>query len=309
LQDRFVHWLEDPEPHVERAAALALLQPEYRAKAIFFASALKAPAATVRANAAWALGKLGSPEGRDLVRPLLADDDATVRAEAYLALSRLTGNVPATALLQGLADAAPAVRGAAALALAQHPAPGAVGAIDAQLEHEMHAELSLYQAYNARQAKTLSREEIAAVTTSFRCQMEMVKALAKLSGTEATTALQQQAFRPGADFSQMNGLLAAFALWDRIGGDPDRAIEALGSSDPGVQDRAEWMLAHAGPEALPAVRAALKSPADTVRLRAMRIVSLTGDVGSLPLLRTMCDGSLGEQAKAAIVRIETLQAQ
>ena len=309
LQDRFIQWLQDPEPPVERAAALGLLQPEYRAKVVSFASATKAPQASVRANAAWALGRLGSADSLPLLLPLLNDSDSTVRAEAYLAVSRLPGDVRGVDLHSGLADSAPAVRGATALALARHPTNGAATAINAQLHHEMLTENTLYRAYVVRHPQALSKEEIAAVTGSFRCQMQMMKALAQLSGTDAADALEQQAFRSEADFSQMNEVVASFALWDRIGTDPSRAIEALGNSDPGVADRAEWMLVHAGPEVLPPVRAALLSPAAAVRLRALRVVSMAGDTDSLPQLRAMSDGPLAAQAVAAIARIEFLQRQ
>ena len=307
LQEHFVHWLEDPEAQVSRAAALALLQPEYRPKANAFAPVLRASDATVRANAVWALGKLGSADALPGVLPLLTDSDANVRAEAYIAVSRLSGSIPPASLLRGLADPASAVRGAAALALARHPVKGAPVIIQRQLQREMESEGELYRAYTARQPKTLSKQEIARVTASYRCQMQMVRAIEQLSEAGATSALEQQAFRPGADFSQLNAIVAAFALWDRIGAAPPRAIEALGSSDPGVADRAEWMLIHAGPEALPAVRKALQDPNAATQIRAMRIVSMQGDTNSLPQLHALCDGPLAVQAQAAIARIELLQ--
>ncbi len=307
LRDRFVLWLNEPDPNVARAAALALLHPEYRASANWFATALQAHAPTVRANAVWALGRLGSVEGLPLMIPLLTDSEAEVRAEAYLAISRFPGSATGADLRHGLYDPDPAVRGAAALALAQHPAPDVAVAIQTQLLQEMHAERVLYQAYARRQHKTLSKQEITAVTASFRCQMQMVKALARVSGNDATASLEQQAFRPDADFSQMNEAVAAFALWDRIGADPGSAVEALGNNDPGVADRAEWMLIHAGPTVLPAVRNALQNPSVQIQIRAMLIVSLAGDAVSLPRLRAMCTGVLTPQATAAIDRIELLQ--
>ena len=310
LRDRFVSWLEDRDPHVARAAALALLGAEYHATGILFASALKARMAAVRANAAWALGRLRSADAVSLVEPLLTDEDAAVRAEAYLAVSRLPGSVSAADLRRGLSDPVTAVRGAAALAVAQHPTPETSAALMAQLQREMDEQRRLYEVYRLRDPKTLNKDEIASVTASYRCQMQMVRALAQISGAGTTKALEQQAFRANADFSQMNEVVAAFALWDRVGIDPLRAPEALGNSDSGVADRAEWMLVHAGPEALPVVRAALQSPATTeMRLRAIRIVSLSGDVTSLPLLRAMSDGPFAMQAREAIARIEFLQRQ
>jgi HEAT repeat protein len=307
LRDRFARWLEDPQPQVNRAAALALLQPAYKAAASNFASATNASSASVRANAAWALGRLRSADALALVLPLTTDRDSRVRAEAYLALSELPGEVSGATLYRGLADAAPAARGAAAAALAHHPSEHAAAAIEAQLLREMEAERELYIAYTARKPTMLTPAEIASVTASFRCQMQMIKALASFRGTAVTSALARQAFRPGSDFSQMNAVVAALNLWDRIGSDPQPAIEALASSEPGVADRAEWMLLHAGPEALPAVRAALHNPQARVQLRVMRILSFAGNSESIPLLRSMQDGPLSVQAREAIDRIEALQ--
>ena len=53
----------------------------------------------------------------------------------------------------------------------------------------------------------------------YRCQMKEVEAISMLHGPAATQALEEQAFRPGEDFSQMNGVVAAFQLWGRMGRD------------------------------------------------------------------------------------------
>jgi glycerophosphoryl diester phosphodiesterase len=306
LKERFVRWLGDPDPHVARAAALALLQPEYKATASGFVSAISVTSVSVRANAAWALGRLKSADAVPALLPLLADTDGSVRAEAYASISRLPGDVPLPTLSRGLTDKVPAVRGAAAEALARHAPSQAATLIDSQLRREIDANRALYLAYSARQPKSLSAPEIATVMASYRCQMQMIKALVSLPGSAVTSALAQQAFRPGSDFSQMNDVVAAFNLWDRIGTHPKPAIDALGSSDPGVADRAEWMLLHAVPQAAPFLRAALQTSPQAVQIRILRILSFAGDSASIPLLQSMHDGPLATQAADAVERIRRL---
>lgn len=59
--------------------------------------------------------------------------------------------------------------------------------------------------------------------------------------------LEGQAFRPGEDFEQMNGVIAASQLRDRIGDDPRPAVRALTAQDAHVTDKAKWILTQAGP--------------------------------------------------------------
>ncbi len=307
LQAEFQSWLLDPDDHVSRAAAIALLTATPRASPAAFAAALHAPNADARANAAWALGRLQTPVA--MLLPLLTDPDPQVLQQTLWALAQTPGEVSAQTLLPLLSYNDAAVRGAAALALARHQPSIAGNAIASQLQVEMRAARILYDAYAKRKPPQLSAAEIVTETALFRCQMKMMQALSHIPGERVTEALETQAFRSSDDFSQMNGVVAAFQLWDRIGADPRRAIAALGDSDPDVADKAEWMLVQAGPAVLPAVRAVLQSPNARVRERAILIVSLQGDTGSLERLRAMRDGPDQALAADAITRIENLHAQ
>ncbi len=122
-----------------------------------------------------------------------------------MALSRAPGEVRTEALLPLLSNPDPAVRGAAALALARHQPQVAVKAVPAQLQLEISAERTLFEERRKHERSPLSPEEIAAITGSFRCQMKMVQAISMLHDAAATSALEEKAFRPGKDFSQMNG--------------------------------------------------------------------------------------------------------
>jgi hypothetical protein len=120
--------------------------------------------------------------------------------------------------------------------------------------------------------------------------------------------LEELAFQPGEGFTQFDSIVAGFKLWDRIGGDAEPAVEALGSSDGQMADRTEWMLVQAGQAVLPDVRKALGSENASVRERAIRIVAWQGDAGSLEILRTMqkTDAANAELAAWAIEKIESL---
>ncbi|WP_158749919.1 hypothetical protein [Acidobacterium sp. S8] len=45
------------------------------------------------------------------------------------------------------------------------------------------------------------------------------------------------AFQPDKYFSQYDGIIAGFQLWDRIGENVAAAVQALGSNDEQVADR------------------------------------------------------------------------
>ncbi len=303
LGNDFARWLLDTDDHVSRAAALALVTAQPKSNVEVFTSALHADNADARANAAWALGQLGAPAA--VLLPLLADGNAIVLQAALFALARMPGNMPAPILLTLLGNPQAAVREAAALALAKHQPSVAVAAINAQLRREVDSLQDLYHDYAQRKPQTITPAEINTVTAEYRCQMKMVEALSQIGGSDALRALEEQAFRPGEDFSQMNAIVAGFALWGRIGTDPGAAVAALGSADMGVANRAEWMLAQGGAAVLPQVRAALKSSNAQVRERAIRIVGYQGDQDSLPQLREMSGPDTAE-AQAAVGRIEAL---
>ena len=306
LRDNFLRWLTDSDDAVSRAAALALVMARPATPATEFAPALRSEHADARANAAWALGILRAPASWFV--PLLQDQDARVLQETLMALGRAPGDVSASALLPMLAHAVPAVRGAAAVALAHHQPEVAIHAIPAQLHVEMQAARVIYEDHQTHGQHSFSKEQIAAVMALFRCQMKMMQAISSIDGGEATHALEEQAFRPGKDFSQMNAVVAAFDLWDRIGTDAGPAVNALGSIDNDVADRAEWMLVQSGPAVLPAVRKMLGNQNPAVRERAIRIVAWQGDLEALEALQAIRKSNAPDAGLAgwAIAKIEML---
>jgi HEAT repeat protein len=309
LQAEFAHWLLDPEDRISRAAAVALATARPSTPPSVFAEALKSEHADARANAAWALGVLEAPASTLL--PLLQDKNPQVLRETLMALAHMPGDVSADALLPMLNNQDPVVRGAAALALARHQPEIALKAIPMQLRQEMKAALALHADYIQRGKPHLTDAEAARITGYFKAQIKMVQAMAMLRGPEATLALEEQAFRPtaGEDFSMENDIVSTFELWDRIGADPQPAVQALASSDSEVANRTEWMLIQAGPAVLPEVRKALASENAAVRERAIQIVAWQGDAGSLDALRAMQKTDATETALIAwaIEKIEILQ--
>jgi glycerophosphoryl diester phosphodiesterase len=176
------------------------------------------------------------------------------------------------------------------MALARHQPEVAMKAVPAQLRLEVIAARSHYEDYMKRGHPRLSKEETEQITGYFRCEMKMVQAISMLKGFGAIQALEVETFRAGEDFSQNNGLVAAFQLWDRIGADPAAAepvVRALQSDSTQVADRAEWILVQAGPAVLPEVRKVLRSENASLQERAIRIVAWQGDTESLDQLRLM----------------------
>jgi len=176
------------------------------------------------------------------------------------------------------------------------------------LRSEVSAATILYDNWVKRGKSKLTQAEIDEVMDYYRCQMKEVQAISMLHGSMATQALEEQAFRPGEDFSQMNGVVAAFQLWDRVGTDPQPAVRALAASDPKVADKAEWMLVHGGPSVLPAVREALVGQNNAVKERAIRILAWQGDRGALQSLRAIrqTDPKDADLASWAMEKIEML---
>lgn len=285
LEREFAHWLLDSDDHVSRAAAVALVIARPQTSPATFAEALRSRQADVRANAAWALGRLQAPAS--MLVPLLTDADKQVLEEALTALARMPGEVSGSVLLPLLSHPDPTVRGAAAVALARHQPALAAHEVQVQLRLEVTQAGVLYDAWVRRGKSKLTADEIAQIMSYYRCQMKMMQAIAMLDGTPTLRALEEQAFRPGEDFAQMNAVIAAFQLWERIDVDSESAVQALGAEDVHVADKAEWMLIQAGPAVLPEVRAALRSQNAVVRQRAIRIVAWQGDLDAMQALREM----------------------
>jgi glycerophosphoryl diester phosphodiesterase/HEAT repeat protein len=309
LQEDFATWLLDADKNVSRSAAVALVRARPRTPAAAFSRAIESGNANVRENAAWALGMLSAPAAYLL--PLLDDKDPSVLRTVLLALGRAPGEVSANILLPFLSRDDPATRGAAAIALARHQPQIAIVAVPRQLQKEIVAERALHHDYLKRGEPKFSPPEVAAIMKSFKCQMEMTRAIAMVEGDDATRALAALAFRAGEGLSSYDGIVAGFQLWDRIATDPEVAIEALGSSDHEVADRAEWILVKANPAVLPALRKALGSSNQGVRERAIRIVAWQADTASLPLLQTMPEKDPANAALAAwaMEKISSFQVQ
>lgn len=309
LEAEFARWLLDPDDQVSRAAAVALATARPQTDPALFCEALKSENADARANAAWGLGVLEAPVTTLL--PLLQDRDPQVLQETLLALARMPGEVSAQTLRPMLANQDPSIRGAAALALARHQPAVALKAIPVQLRLEVQATVRLNDDHVRRGRPQLSQTEIDEVTRLFRCEMKMVQAISMLKGAGAIQVLGEQALRPSVEFTQMLGQVTAFQLWDRIGADAQPAVEALGTADPQVADRAEWMLVQGGAAVLPDVRKALGSENTTLRMRAIRIVGWQGDTASLETLRSIqnTDAENGPLAAWAIKKIEILHPQ
>jgi glycerophosphoryl diester phosphodiesterase len=172
----------------------------------------------------------------------------------------------------------------------------------------MKVAIRLGDDYVRRGKPQLTQAEIDDIMGHFRCQMKMVQAIAMLKGAGAVQALEEQAFRPGDDSAQFDGVVSAFQLWDRIGADTQPAIQALGSTDTQLADRTEWLLVQAGPVVLPDVRKALSSQDAATRERAIQIVAWQGDEGALQVLRDMHQTAPkdSELAAWAINKIEIL---
>lgn len=307
LEARFAHWLLDADDPVSRAAAVALATARPETSPAVFAEALRSQQADVRANAAWALGMLSAPA--NAVLPLLHDKDPRVLQETLMALGRMPGKVHASVLLPLLSHENPSVRGAAAIALARHQPNVAIKTIPARLRAEVQTTVRLDDDYARRGRPQLTQAEIQEVNRYFQCEMKLVQAISMLKGATAAKVFEEQALRPSVAFTQMLGQVSAFQLWDRIGIDPRPAVEALGSANTQMSDRAEWMLVEGGPAVLPEVRNALGSADPAVRKRAIRIVAWQGDRQSLQVLRTMQHTDLDDAdlTEWAIEKIESLQ--
>ncbi len=309
LQDDFSRWLLDPDDHVSRAAALALVKSRPRPPSSVFDAALRSDYPGVRANAAWALGVLGAPASKLL--PLLKDRNLQVLQQALLAMSRMPGEVDADALLPILTHGDISVRGEAALALARHQPEVALKAIPAQFQVEMDIVKVPYDDYAKRGHPQLTDAEIDEFHAYFRCEIKMVQALSMLKGAGAAQALEEIAFRHRGDYAGTDEMVAAFQLWDRIAIDPEPAVLAMGSDSTLVADRAEWMLVQAGPAVLPQVRKALNSENLQVRQRAVRVVAWQGDRESVAALQAMqqTDAKDAELIAWAINKIQSLRAE
>ena len=281
----FKRWLLDGDDGVSRAAAIALVKAYPLTQVASLQPALKSKNAIARKNAAWAIGMLKSPP--ESLLPLLDDGDPRVVQETLLALSRCPGDVPAERLLPFLSNSSPLIRGAAALALARHQPQIAATAVPDRLKRDEQFIAEDYARYVQRGSPKLTQQEIDPIVTMYRGQMKLVQAGEELPERDAFILLEGQAFRSVQDYSLVAGLVSGYQLWDRISEDPSKCLAALGSSDPDVANRAEWILVKAGPGVLPGVRQALQSENAQVRERSIQIVAWQGDREAIALLISM----------------------
>jgi len=314
LQPQFLHLLTDSNEQVSHEAALALVTSRPRPALAFFAKAIQSSTDAARENGAWAIGALAgvAPDGAKcalLLQPLLSDASTPVLTQTLVALSRCpvdSQNVPADKLLQVLAGDNPILRGLAAVALAKHHPDIAQQKIPDLLEADVKANDGFNADWTARGRPALTQPEIEKALGRYRAEMKELQALALLPGSAGLQALASQAFRPGHDYSMMPILVAGFRLWDRLGEDPSPAMQALGASDSGEADWAEWALVKAGPAVLPVVRSALSGSSGDLRRRLIQVLAWQEDAGALPLLRSMekTDSADHELIQWAISTIE-----
>ena len=306
IQQYFAQWLLDSDDQISRAAAEALVTARPQTPASVFDAAVHSGNADVRINVAWALGMLQAPA--TALMPLLHDNDPKVLQAALLALARIPDEVSSEALLPLLTHSDSDVRGAAARALAQHQPQLALKAIPPQLEKVVAAERIVFDDRAKRKDQSFTKADIEVIQKSFRCQMEMVRALSSIRGDDATHELITLALRPDKDFAEYNAIVSGFQLWDRIASEPSPFVDALGSASTELAERAEWTLTHADPAVLPAVRKALDSGNPTARTRAMHILAWQGDLGSLDKLHSMqaAGGPDADLAAWALEKIKSL---
>ena len=308
LQKLFRRWLSDEDDRTSRAAALAMLIARPAAPDATFLAALHAPQTAARKNAAWALGRRASVPAESFL-PLLHDTDNRVVMEALLAISRCPGNAPAVGIAPFLKNENPLVRGAAALALARHQPEIAAKLVRQALEREEAVVAKQYAPFVDQNPPRISKAEIDVTVGHYRALMKLVASGAMLQDGEAREFLEHEAFRSARDYSSTVGPVAGYQLWDRVASDPHATIRALGSADPAIANRAEWILVEAGPSVLPSVRPLLHSENAALREHAIRIVAWQYDAESLAPLRAMRDSGKTDAPLAAwaIQKIEGLR--
>jgi glycerophosphoryl diester phosphodiesterase/HEAT repeat protein len=317
LQRNFLHWMQDSDDSVSHEAALALITSRPSVTAAVLEPMTHSPNASARRNAAWAIGSL-SAEQQDLkncvppLLPLLDDPEPSVVKEALLAITWCPASpsttVPAAKLVALLNSSVPIVRGLAAVALAHHHTDTAANPIIEQLRKEEAQAAAYDAAWAARGRPKLTQPEIDELVERFRALMKYIQSLSMLPKDDALTTLAQQAFRAVHDYSNGTALLAGFQLWDRIGDDPQPAIAALGSTDSGAAERAQWALVEAGPGVLPAVRKALRNSTGLTKQRLITVLVWQADPEAIPVLKQLEKDDPGDRDKLewAIAKIRSL---
>lgn len=238
------------------------------------------PEIGVRANAIWALGRIGERRVASAIRGALSDDEEVVRAAAAGALGNLEDEDAVTELLRVLrTDRVARVRRTAAWALGQIEAKEAADGLLAALRTEQDEEV---------------RE---------MC----VWALGSIESRTATTALIDILRR---DRSSEVRESAAWALGEL--GDP-AAAPALGESagsdeDDDVRGTAAWAIGQIQPKsAPPGLIRAISDDRSEVRTRAAWALSEIGDSSAAGALRDAFrrerDGTAREAQLRALLRI------
>ena len=319
LDREFSHLMEDPDENVSHEATLGLVTTEPNLKVATLEPITHSSSPAARRNAAWAIGILSAAQAEvdhcvPLLLAMLDDPDPTVMKEALLAItwcpSNSTSSPAAQKLTPLLHSPVPIVRGLAAIALAKYHPEVAVGPILEELKKEESQAAAYDAAWAARGRAKLSQAEIDEVVELYRAQAKYIQALSILPKSEALVSLAEQAFRPAHDYSNVTGLVAGYQLWDRLGEDPQPAIDALASPDGEVADRAQWALVEAGPEVLPAIRRVLLKSDGVTRKRLIAVLAWQADDQAIPLLRELENSAPAERESIrwAIAKIQSLQA-
>ncbi|MEZ5064568.1 MAG: HEAT repeat domain-containing protein [bacterium] len=116
---RLEQLLRDDQPETRAAAALALGRNGYESAVPALVAALEDSDAEVRLETLFALGLIGSEDGRDALRRVAASNASVEeRSQAIRSLGRLSGDSSAESVLPFLADPSAEVRRQSALALA-----------------------------------------------------------------------------------------------------------------------------------------------------------------------------------------------
>lgn len=239
--------------------------------------ALRDATPNVRANAAWALGRIDSGRALAPVVALFRNDDAKVREAAVIAAGRIDSTSTMAALMRVLQqDESPAVRRVAAWALGQKGAREAVPVLATALGKEGDARV---------------REMIA-------------WAIGNSEGRSASAALVTALGRDADDNVRETAAWALAEIGDRA------AVDALGAAADGdrssrVRGTASWAIGQLhgnGVKAPSGLLKVLKDESDDSRLKAAWALGQIGDASALNAIRDALTVETSNQVRKGLVR-------
>ncbi|MCC7052063.1 MAG: HEAT repeat domain-containing protein [Gemmatimonadaceae bacterium] len=296
--------LASADSAVRAAAAngLGLIEPKDMATTVLV-KALRDAAATVRANAAWALGRIQDGTSLRGLLGAVADADSTVRESVIGAVGQLDSASAVPALLRVLRDDRTAsVRRAAAWALGNLEAESAVRDLADVLGRDGDASVREMCAWALGNIEHdgASRELQQAVQrdASPRVRETAAWALGNIEDGSAAVVLGEAAAR---DADRRVRATAAWAIGNsEVRRAPEGLITALADSDDDVRTKAAWALSEVSDAAaLPALRAAFKRETDPeVRKAVLRALLKSGErsEGALTALLESSDPEVREAA-------------